>query len=154
MVLTCSQCNANLPQNAGLNYRFCPQCGARISAVIREIHENIQTIPPDLDPAVLSPHGQKDPADENEESNGPENQTQAPEITGDGKPVPEIKAPAGPRPSSFYRVTSTDQYSTSRAFEQRRTDNRRSVKMFWFLAMTVLIILAGGIYFTFWLLNI
>ena len=150
MSIFCPQCNANLPEDAGLEYRFCPQCGAQISAITTGIHENIQTIPPDIDAAVVSPDGLKGPADKNEEFNGLENQTQAPEIIGHRKRATEIKAPAGPPPSSFYRVTSTDQYSTSGAFEQKRTHKRRSAAVLWFLVMTVLIILAGGIYFTFW----
>ena len=150
MSLFCPQCNAHLPQDAGLDYRFCPQCGAQISAITTGIHENIQTIPPDLDAAIVSPDGLKGPADENEELQGPENQTQIPEITSHRKPAPKIKAPADPAPSSFYRVTSPGQSPTSGACEQKRMPKHPSATVLWFLVMTVLIILAGGIYFTFW----
>ena len=150
MSLSCPRCKAKLPQDVGLEYRFCPECGAQISAITAGIQQNIHTIAPDLDPAVVRPEGLKGSADENEEFNRPENQTQAPEINGHPKPTPEIKAPTGPPPSSFYRVTLTDQYSTPEAFRQKRTNKRRSVTVLWFLVMAVLIILAGGIYFTFW----
>jgi hypothetical protein len=115
-----------------------------------DVHANIQTIPPDLSADVESSAGEKDAADENEESQSLVNQTQAPEVSHHRKPTFEIRVPPGPPPSSYYRVTSVDQSSDSAPLEQNRTDQRRSVTVLWILVMAVLIILAGGIYFTFW----
>ena len=145
MSLSCPQCNADLPQDVGLEYRFCPQCGAQISVMKTDDHANIRTIPPDLSSA-----GEKDASDENEESKSFVNQTQAPGVSYHLKPPLEIRVPPGPPPPSFYRVASADQYSNSAPLEQKRTDQRRSVTVLWILVMAVLIILAGGIYFTFW----
>ena len=150
MPLSCPQCNAKLPEDLGLEYRFCPQCGAQISVMTTDVHANIETIPPDLNPGAASPTGAKAAADENQESQSLMDQTQAPEVFHHRKPTREISAPPGPPPSSFYRVTSADQYSNSAPLERKRIDQRRNVTVLWILVMAVLIVLAGGIYFTFW----
>ncbi|MGD8520556.1 MAG: hypothetical protein PVF56_05375 [Desulfobacterales bacterium] len=115
-----------------------------------DLHANIQTIPPDLNPGTESSTGEKATADENEESQSLVNQTQVPQVFHHRKPTREIRVPPGPAPSSFYRVTSADQYLSSEPLERKRTDRRRNVTVLWLLAMAVLIVLAGGIYFTFW----
>ena len=145
MSLSCPQCNADLPEDVGLEYRFCPQCGAQISVMTTDVHANIQTIPPDLSADVESSAGEKVATGENEESQSLVNQTQAPEVFHHRKPPPKISVPPGPPPSSLYRVTSADQYTNAEPLEQRR-----SVTVLWILVMAVLIITAGGIYFTFW----
>jgi hypothetical protein len=150
MSLSCPHCKADLPEDVGLEYRFCPQCGAQISVMTTNDHANIRTIPPDLSADVESSAGEKDAADENEESKSFVNQTQAPEVSYHRKPPLEIRVPPGPPPPSFYRVTSADQYLNSAPLEQKRTDKRRSVTVLWILILAVLIMLAGGIYFTFW----
>jgi hypothetical protein len=131
-------------------YRFCPQCGAQISVVTTDVQANIQTIPPDLDVGAENSAGEKAVADENDESQSLVNQTQAPEVSHHRKPIREIRVPPDPPPSSLYRVTSVDQSSNSAPLEQKRTDQRRSATVLWILVMAVLIMLAGGIYFTFW----
>lgn len=149
MPRSCPQCNSILPEDVGLEYRFCPLCGAQISLMTTDVHANIQTIPPDLNVDAQSSTGEKTAANENEESRNLVNQTQAPEVFHHRKPTLEIRVPPGPPPSSFYRVTSADQSSNSAAMEQKRTDQRRSVTVLWVLVMAVLILLAGGIYFIF-----
>jgi cobalamin biosynthesis Mg chelatase CobN len=114
-----------------------------------DVHANIQTIPPDLNVDAQSSTGEKTAANENEESRNLVNQTQAPEVSYHHKPPLEISVPRGPPPSSFYRVTSDDQYLKSAPLRQKRTDQRRSVTVLWVLVMAVLILLAGGIYFIF-----
>ena len=150
MSQSCPQCNANLPEDAGLEFRFCPQCGAQISVMTTNDHANIQTIPPDLKAGAESSAEEKVVADENEEFSSLVNQTQAPEITDHRKPPAHLKVPPGPPPSSFYRVASADQHTNSAPLEQKRTDQGRRLTVLWILVMAVLIILAGGIYFTFW----
>jgi hypothetical protein len=112
-------------------------------------HANIRTIPPDLSADVESSAGEKDASDENEESKSFENQTQAPEVSYHRKPPLEIRVPRGPPPSSFYRVTSDDQYLKSAPLRQKRTDKRPSMTLLWILILAVMIMLAGGIYFIF-----
>ena len=150
MSLVCPQCNANLPEDVGLEYRFCPQCGAQISVMTTDVHANNQTIPPDLSAEVESSAAEKTATDENEESQSLVNQTQAPEVSNHRKKETlEIRVPPGPPPSSFFRVTSADQYANSAPVKQKRTDQHRSVTFLWILVIAVLILLAGGIYFTF-----
>ena len=150
MSLSCPQCNANLPEGVGLEYRFCPQCGAQFSVITTDDHASTQTIPPDLNAGAESSSGEKTTADEHEESQSLVNLTQAPEVFQQRKPIPEIRVPPGPPPSSLYRVTSADPYSNSAPLEQKRIDRRRNVGVLWILVVVVLMVLAGGIYFTFW----
>ena len=150
MSLSCPQCNAKLSEDVGLDYRFCPQCGAQISVMTTDLHANIQTIPPDLNRGAGSPTGEKTAAGKNQESPSLVEQPQTLEVFQHRKPTCEIRVPTGPPPSSFYRVTSADQYSNSLPLERKRTDQRRNVTVLWILVMAVLIVLAGGIYFTFW----
>ena len=145
MSQSCPKCHTSLLVQEGFVYRFCPQCGAQISVMTTDDHANIRTIPPDLSSA-----GEKDASDENEESKSFVNQTQAPGVSYHLKPPLEIRVPPGPPPSSFYRVTPADQYSNSASLDQKRTDQRRNVTVLWILVMAGMILLAGGIYFTFW----
>ena len=150
MSLSCPQCSANLPEDVGLEYRFCPQCGAQVNVMTADDHANLRTIPPDFGPEVESPTGEETAADENEESQSLVNLTQAPEVFPQRKSILEIRVPPGPPPSSLYRVTSADPYANSAPLEQKRTGQRRSVAVLWILVVVVLMVLAGGIYFTFW----
>lgn len=147
MSISCPKCHTDLPEQEGFVYRFCPQCGAQITAETRDIHGNVQTIPPELD--VENSVDMRVAADDNENYNRPANQTLAPEFTHYRKPSAEIKAPPGPAPLSFYRVIPADQLSNNAPYEQKRTEKKRSVPVLWILLVTLLIILAGGIYFIF-----
>ena len=103
MSLSCPQCNANLPEDVGLEYRFCPECGAQISVMTTDVHANIQTIPPDLNVDAQSSTGEKTAANENEESRNLVNQTQAPEVFHHRKGV-RLRDCRGPRLRSRLRL--------------------------------------------------
>ena len=108
MEITCPECNMQLPEVENLEFRFCPGCGAEISAEPERLDEAFQTIPPDLSaqppeqtPSVLdSETGPK--SIRNEKFN---DTTIVPQSAATLR-QPELKPPDTPPPSSFHRVSS------------------------------------------------
>jgi hypothetical protein len=106
MERTCPTCNQQLPEVETLEYRFCPHCGAEITAEPRLLDEAYLTIPPDLTP----PQADGSPGDVNSEAgkkkaaNAPlDDHTIAPQsVTPQNRP--EIKPPAEPPPATFFRT--------------------------------------------------
>jgi hypothetical protein len=135
-----------LPENDGLEYRFCPRCGAEITAPEREIVDNFQTIPPHLNHTVAQ---RREPAPKPEEVEihpAPiSNQTMEPVIAEKSKARPPIVPPTGPPPSSFYRADPLHPTSgTDNAQDTQVHDNRRPFRLI-IIVIGAITILMGGI---------
>jgi len=159
MELTCPKCSMQLPEVETLEYRFCPGCGAEISAKPKKLDEAFQTIPPDLPaqkpqqtPDVLdSETGRK--VISNKKFN---DKTIAPQPM-DKLRQPELKAPDTPPPSSFFRISSAEKPPSISSEEkvppqqiiQKRPPTKNRKIIIATLVMLVLIILVLGGLFTF-----
>lgn len=105
MTLTCPKCNTGLPEQDGLEYRFCPRCGAEILEAEAQPVDGFQTIPPDFNEAVIPEHqGTPDRGPSTAHSDSPFDQTLEPEISSRDQKRPAIRPPAGPAPKSFFRT--------------------------------------------------
>jgi uncharacterized Zn finger protein (UPF0148 family) len=143
MSLSCPKCNTPLPEHEGLEYRFCPRCGAEIKSAKKETDESYQTIPPDLAAAFEKTVDDKPVPDEDKKDiSSPVNQTLAPDFTPQRKTRLEIKAPSIPPPSSFYRITAVDQELSSETHKQKQIGKYRWVSILLVLIMVILIVLA------------
>jgi hypothetical protein len=153
MSLSCPNCKTVLPQDGELEYRFCPHCGADITAPGAEIAEDFQTIPPDLDHTVGSHHEQARQPDRVEKPSAANtNQTPEPVIAAKIKPRPAIVPPPGQPPKGFYRPDSP--HPTSRPVNIRAgriIKPRKSIKLR-IIAIGAIAIILGGILFL-WLVS-
>ena len=123
MTTTCPKCNTDLPKQDGLEYRFCPRCGAEITIPGPEIVDDFLTIPPDLNQTAAQ---EQEP--ERIQKQPPavtSNQTLEPVIAEKGKPRPEIVPPPGPPPASFYRAESPHPTSESEIIQESQVDAPR-----------------------------
>jgi len=145
MSINCPNCKTELPEHGELEFRFCPRCGAEITAPEREIVDNFQTIPPHLNHTVAQ---RREPAPKPQEVEihpAPiSNQTMEPVIAEKSKARPPIVPPTGPPPASFYRADSIHPTSGhSNAQEAQINSPRRPLKLF--IIVGAITILLGGI---------
>ena len=114
MMTTCPKCNTDLPKQDGLEYRFCPRCGAEIVVTGAEIIDDFLTIPPDLNHTATQGRDQMPEPERIEKPPAVSpTQTLEPVIAENGKLRPEIVPPPGSPPTSFYRTDSTQSTSGS-----------------------------------------
>ena len=143
MPISCPKCNTRLPEQNGLEYRFCPRCGTEIQSSKKDTDESWQTIPPDLLAKFEKTVDEKIIPDADQaEISSPVNQTLAPDLTPQKKVRIEIKPPSNPPPSSFYRIASADQGLGSETYKQKHNNKPRWIAIFSVLAFVILIVLA------------
>lgn len=143
MSLFCAKCNTALPEHEGLQYRFCPLCGAEIKPVKKETNESYQTIPPDLAAAFEKTIDDKPVPDEDKKDIiSPVSQTLAPDFTHQRKTRLEIKPPSSLPPSSFYRITAVEQELSSEKNKQKQIGKHRWGLFLLVLIMVILVVLA------------
>jgi len=105
MTLTCPKCNHSLPEQDGVEYRFCPRCGAEIIVAEAQPVDGFQTIPPDFNEGGVPEHQHTpDPGTRTAHPDRPFDQTLEPEISSQDQQRPAIRPPVGPPPASFYRT--------------------------------------------------
>ncbi len=159
MDLSCPKCSLQLPEVETLEYRFCPRCGAEISAKPKKLDEAFQTIPPDLaaqqpkqTPKVLgSETGQKAifTGKFNDKTIEPQPMAKLPQ--------PKINPPDTPPPSSFFRISSTEKtHSISsgekvppKKIKKKQSATKNRTLIIATLVILAVIILALGGLFTF-----
>jgi hypothetical protein len=159
MELSCPKCSMQLPEVENLEFRFCPGCGAEISAEPERLDQAFQTIPPDLSaqPPEQTPNALDSEQGQKVIHNGKFNDmTIAPQSV---TPLrqPELQPPDTPPPSSFHRVSSIEKPHRPRAEEKappkRVTPKRSPAKsrniLIASLIILVLIVLVLGGLFTF-----
>ena len=143
MPISCPKCNTPLPEHKGLEYRFCPRCGAEIKPSKKETDESWQTIPPDLSTKFEKTIDEKIISDADQaDISSPVNQTLAPDFTPQKTTRIEIQPPPNPPPSSFYRIASTEQGLRSETYKQKHRNKQRWGIIFSVLAIVILIVLA------------
>ena len=159
MELKCPKCNSQLPEVENLEYRFCPTCGAEITAGPKKLDEAFLTVPPDL--SAQQPRQKSNTFDSEkspkvtftEKSN---NKTIAPQSMATLS-QPELKPPDTPPPSSFHRIRSVESPQPTLAKEknppkqiiQKRSPSKKRNIIIVGLVILALIILALGGVFTF-----
>ncbi len=158
MDLSCPKCSMPLPEVETLEYRFCPGCGAEISAKPKRLDEAFQTIPPDFTaqqpeqtPGILDSE-----TDHKVILNGKFNdKTLAP------KPMTrlrqsELKPPNTPPPSSFFRISSAEKPRPAGSSEKapqkkdiRRpppAQNQKKIIIAALVVLALIILLLGGLF--------
>ena len=147
MPLKCPKCHTDLPEQSGLEYRFCPRCGAGITEPADKIEGNFQTIPPDLHRAA-GPRREQVPKPERIKKAPADdiNQTLEPEITAKSEPRPEILPPPGSPPPSFYRADSSHPISRpeSGSIQDKPSPEPRKLNRL-LIIIGVITILIGGV---------
>ena len=155
----CPQCSKPLPEVETLEFRFCPHCGAEITAEPQPLDDAYLTIPPDSAP----PQADQRPMDLSPEAAKKisvagqfTDKTSAPQPPA-GRPQPRLKPPDTPPPVSFFRVRSDEKTPLARPAEkvpqkrdhkeQSPTKNRNIVIAT--LVILVMLVLLLGALFTF-----
>jgi len=142
MPISCPKCNTPLPEHKGLEYRFCPRCGAEIKPSKKETDESWQTIPPDLSTKFEKTIDEKIISDADQaDISSPVNRTLAPDFRSQKRTRLEIKPPSRPPPSSFYRIASVDQGLSSETYKQKQKNKQRWGAIFSVLVIIILIVL-------------
>ena len=127
MKATCPKCNSDLPEQDGLEYRFCPRCGAEITVTGAEFVDDFQTIPPDLNHTVAQHHDQvPEPERVGVPSAAIPNQTLEPAIAEKSGSRPEIVPPPGAPPTSFYRADSPHPSSRPESMQDKPIHESRN----------------------------
>ncbi len=146
MTATCPKCNTALPEQDGLEYRFCPRCGAEITAPAAEKADNFQTIPPDLSFAnAQDQEKESDPLHVDTPPVSIPDQTMEPVIPATGKPRPELVPPSSPPPSSFYRSDSSHPTAGPENIQDRHIQAPRKPLKRIIIVIGAITILTGGI---------
>jgi hypothetical protein len=129
-----------------LEYRFCPRCGAEITAPAAETADNFQTIPPDLSFAnAQDQETESDPVRVDTPPVSIPDQTVEPVIPATSNPRPELFPPPDPPPASFFREGPPHPPSVSEnPLEAQNQKSRRSLKLL-IIVIGVITILMGGI---------
>jgi DNA-directed RNA polymerase subunit RPC12/RpoP len=157
MELKCPKCSKPLPEVETLEYRFCPRCGAEISAKPEKLDEAFQTIPPDL--PVQQPD--QTPKGLDSETGQKEiftkkfdDKTIAPQPMAGLKP-PELKPPDTPPPSSFYRIhsaektqaiTPKEQVPPGKVIKRPSATKNRNIIIATVVILAVIILVLGGLF--------
>ena len=159
MELTCPKCSKPLPEVETLEFRFCPHCGAKITAEVQQLEDGYLTIPPD----PPSPKTDQQPMDLHPQTEDKitipgqlNDQTIEPQPMA-GLQKPKLKPPDTPPPVSFFRPRSDEKPSLTHSTEkvlpksdqkkQSPTKNRKIVITV--LVILAIIILLLGALFTF-----
>ena len=157
MDLLCPKCSMPLPEVENLEYRFCPACGAEISAKPKRLEAAFQTIPPDL-----SAQQPEQPPNVLDSETGPKaiftekfnDETIAPQSM-DRLQQPELKPPDKPPPSSFYRVRSVEKPHPTRSevkappkrvIQKRSPAKKRNIIIATLVFLALIILVLGGIF--------
>jgi hypothetical protein len=147
-----------LPEVKNLEYRFCPECGAEISAKPKRLDEAFLTIPPELPaqkpeqtPNALDPEtGQKVifTGKLNDKTIAPQSM--------DTLQQPALKPPDAPPPSSFYRISSVEKPHSPSASEKAPpkkdirkpppTQNRKKIIIAALAILALIILVLGGLF--------
>ena len=142
MPTSCPKCSQDLPEVGSLKYRFCPHCGAEITAAPEKLDPAMLTIPPDMSEqqpqqraAVSSPQ-----PDENVAATKSFN-----DQTVESRPI--IKPPDTPPPSSFFRTRPEIKEPPAPDVKQApRTKSRKNTIIVILILLIVVILIMGGIY--------
>ena len=147
MKATCPKCNSDLPEQDGLEYRFCPRCGAEITVTGAEFVDDFQTIPPDLNHTVMQHEDQvpKPTGVETPPAAIP-NQTLEPVIADKIRARPEIVPPPGPPPAGFYRADTPHLTSGSQNTHDMRIHRPRKPFMLLIIIGAIAILMSGIIF--------
>ena len=147
---TCPKCGQPLPEVQSMEYRFCPHCGAEITAESKK-NDNVYLTTPDLasrqprqTPKRLKSGTEKEPALGGRFSD--------PTIEPQPKarhPQPKLKPPEAPPPSSFSRTSEAPTAAFRQDNNKKQSSKNRNKIIFAFLALLAVIILIIGLRFTF-----
>jgi hypothetical protein len=157
MALSCPKCSKPLPEVETLNYRFCPHCGAEITAHSQQLDDAYLTIPPDSPP----PHDSHQPMELSPETEkkitfaGPlDDQPREPQPMAD-RPQPKLKPPDTPPPASFFRARSAENTHTIRTEEKmppkkdikkQSPTKKRNIIIAALVILAMIILLLGGLF--------
>jgi hypothetical protein len=148
MSINCPKCKTSLPEHDELQYRFCPRCGAEITASKTETVENFLTIPPDLNDTVTQRRERTADQQIVEMHRAtPINQTLEPVIAEKSTTRPEVVPPPGPPPTSFYRADSLHPTSGPENAQDMRIHRPRRLFKLLIIVIGAITILMGGILF-------
>jgi hypothetical protein len=157
MTIACPQCSKPLPEVATLEFRFCPHCGAEITADSQQLDDAYLTIPPDSPPSHdshqamdLSPETAKkrtvaDPFDD---------QTREPQPMAD-RPRPILKPPDTPPPASFFRARSdektpltrpAEKVSPKRDHKKQLPNKNRNIVIATLVILAMIVLLLGALF--------
>ena len=157
MDLLCPKCSMPLPEVENLEYRFCPACGAEISAKPKRLEAAFQTIPPDL-----SAQQPEQPPNALDSETGPKaiftekfnDESIAPQSV-DRLQQPELKPPDTPPPSSFNRIrpvekaqpaSSKEQAPTKQVIQERSPSKSRKIIIAGLIILALIILVLGGLF--------
>ena len=146
MSISCPNCKTDLPDHGELEYRFCPRCGAGITARGRENIDDFLTIPPDLNHTTAQ-RREKEPEAEGDEKPPAvlPDQTLEPAIAEEIKPRPAIVPPPGPPPASFYRADLPHPASKPEVIQDGPVDAPRKPFKLFIIIVGAITILIGAI---------
>jgi len=149
MNLRCPKCSKQLPEVETLEYRFCPHCGAEITAKPQQLEEAFLTIPPDLPPprADLRPRDLSSETEKKITVAGQfDDQTIEPQ-PGTSRNRPEIKPPLEPPPPHFRRMPSEDaDPPPPKPKKQPPTKNQNKIIIAVLILLAVVILILGGLF--------
>ena len=153
----CPKCSLQLPEVETLKYRFCPGCGAEISAKPKPLDEAFQTMPPDL-PAQQpekTPRVFDVETDQKVNFNQKFNvKTLVPQPM-DPLRQPELKPPDTPPPSSFNRIrpvekaqpaSSKEQAPTRQVIQEPSPTKSRNIIIAGLIILALIILVLGGLF--------
>jgi hypothetical protein len=131
MELTCPKCSHPLPEVETIDYRFCPHCGAEITAEPQHLDDAYLTIPPeplpaqaDNPPMDLGPQTDKK-VTVTRQFNDHTSEPQPPT----SRQQPKLKPPDTPPPASFFRTRSAEKTPAIQTEEtEEKTSPRKEVK--------------------------
>ena len=145
---TCTECNTPLPEVETLEYRFCPNCGAKLAAEPARLDEAFLTIPPDLPPAQtddslsrLSPPAEQPPITGPTDDPTVEPQPFKPQSR------PELKPPSVTPPPGFFREPSPQAPPDPiESPKKPLTKNPKKILIAVLILLTVVILRLGGLF--------
>jgi len=158
MPIACPKCSMQLPEMENLEYRFCPGCGAEISAKPKRLDEAFLTIPPEL-PAQKPKQTPKALGPETDQkvifSGKLDDRTITPQSM-DKLKQPALKPPGTPPPSSFYRISSVEKPHYPGASEKTPpkkyirkpppAQNRKKIIIATLAVLALIILVLGGLF--------
>lgn len=147
MPIACPKCSKPLPEVETLEFRFCPHCGAEITAEPQQLGDAYLTIPPDSPPPQAD-HRQMDLSPETEKKITVANQFN--DQTSEPQPVasrqqPKLKPPDSPPPAGFFRTRSDEKTPSIRPEKKvppKRDNKKKSPTKNRNIVIAVLVILA------------
>lgn len=157
MEITCPKCSLQLPEVENLEYRFCPGCGAEISAEPKRLDEALHTIPPDLSakrPEQTSSVSHLKTARQTGFAETFDEKTIAPQSIARLR-QPELKPPDTPPPSSFYRSSPVEKPHPPRpeekippqpAIQKRSSAKNRNIIIAGLVILVLIILVLGGLF--------